>query len=242
MFALICYPLMDQYGLPVIVMEKMQCSLRRLVEAYNNIPLNVKLCILDDVCLGLRYLHSRNPPIIHRDLTPNNILLGDHLEAKITDLGVAKVVKSDNQKTMTKHPGTPDFMSPEALGTKPVYGPSLDVFSYGGIILTVTTHQWPGPSDRTLLNPDTNVWEIVSEVNRRQQYLDKMTADHEDLKRLAVSCLDDCPQNRPSVAQVCTTIEEAKNVCSQRRNYDGMSPIVWWAGVSNEQQLKVSYR
>ena len=57
--------------------------------------------ILDEVCLGLRYLHSRNPPIIHRDITPNNILLGVHLEAKITDLGVAKVVKSDNQKSMT---------------------------------------------------------------------------------------------------------------------------------------------
>ena len=236
------YPSIDQYGLPVIVMEKMQCSLRGLVEKYNNIPLNVKLCILDDVCLGIRYLHSRNPSIIHRDLTPNNILLGGHLEAKITDLGVAKVVKSDNQKTMTKQPGTPDFMSPEALSTRSVYGASLDVFSYGGIILTVITQQWPRPSDRTLLNPDTNVWEIVSEVKRRQQYLDKMTADAEDLKRLAMSCLDDCPQNRPSVAQVCETIQQTTTVCGEKKNYDGMSPIVWWAGVSNEQQLEVSYR
>ena len=67
------YPAMDQYRLPVMVMEKMQYSLRGLVEKYNNIPLNVKLSILDEVCLGLRYLHSRNPPIVHRDLTPNNI-------------------------------------------------------------------------------------------------------------------------------------------------------------------------
>ena len=62
---------MDQYRLPVMVMEKMQHSLRGLVEYYDNIPLNVKLSILDEVCLGLRYLHSRNPPIVHRDLTPN---------------------------------------------------------------------------------------------------------------------------------------------------------------------------
>ena len=87
---------MDQYRLPVIVMEKMQRSLTGLVENYDNIPLNVKLSILDEVSLGLRYLHSRNPQIVHRDLTPNNILLGVHLEAKITDLGVAKVVRSDN--------------------------------------------------------------------------------------------------------------------------------------------------
>ena len=97
------YPAMDQYRLPVMVMEKMQHSLRSLVENYDNIPLNVKLSILDEVCLGLRYLHSRNPSIVRRDVTPNNtgILLSYCLEAKITDLGVAKVtVRSDNQKMM----------------------------------------------------------------------------------------------------------------------------------------------
>ena len=113
--------------------------------------MNVKLSILDEVCLGLRYLHSRNPPIVHRDLTPNNILLSYRLEAKITDLGVAKVVRTDNQKTMTKLSGTPDqdFMPPEALSVRPVYGHSLDVFSYGGVILNVITQLWPQPSDRT---------------------------------------------------------------------------------------------
>ena len=109
------YPARDQYRLPVMVMEKMQHSLRGLVENYNNIPLNAKLSILDEVCLGLRYLHSKNPPIVHRDLTPNNILLGRCLEAKITDLGVAKVMQTDSEMTMTKVPGTPDFMPPEAL-------------------------------------------------------------------------------------------------------------------------------
>ena len=44
---------MDQYRLPVMVMEKMQNSLRGLAENYDNIPLNVMLSILDEVCLGL---------------------------------------------------------------------------------------------------------------------------------------------------------------------------------------------
>ena len=235
------YPAMDQYRLPVMVMEKMQHSLRGLVEKYDNIPLNVKLSILDEVCLGLRYLHSRNPPIVHRDLTPNNILLSYHLEAKITDLGVAKVVRSDNQKTMTKLPGTPDFMPPEALSIRPVYGPSLDVFSYGGVILNVTTQLWPQPTDRNQLNPDTDVWEIVSEAKRRQDYLDKMTGGAADLKPLVVSCLNDSSKNRPPVAQISMTIKRVKDVCSQKSSRDGMSPIVWWAEVSNEQQSQVSY-
>ena len=234
------YPAMDQYRLPIMVMEKMQYSLRALVEKYNNIPLNVKLSILDEVCLGLRYLHSRNPPIVHRDLTPNNILLGVNLEAKISDLGVAKVVRSDNKKTMTKIPGTPDFMPPEALSKRPVYGPSLDVFSYGGVILNVTTQLWPEPSDPIEFNPDTGKREVVSEMKRRQQYLDKMTGDAADLKPLVMSCLDDNPNKRPPVPQVSMTIKKAKDVCSQKSSRDGMRPIVWWAEVSSEQQSQVS--
>ena len=232
---------MDQYRLPVMVMEKMQHSLRGLVENYDNIPLNVKLSILDEVCLGLRYLHSRNPPIVHRDLTPNNILLGYRLEAKISDLGVAKVTRSDTKMTMTKLPGTPDFMPPEALSVRPVYGPSLDIFSYGGVILNVTTQLWPQPSDRTQLNPDTNVWEVVSEVKRRQQYLDKMTGGAAVIKALVMSCLNDDPMSRPAVAQVSMTIKRAKDECSQVSSRDGMSPIVWWAEVTSEQESQVSY-
>ena len=235
------YPAMDQYRLPVMVMEKMQHSLRQLVENYNNIPLNVKLSILDEVCLGLRYLHSRNPPIVHRDLTPNNILLSYRLEAKITDLGVAKVVRSDNQKTMTKLPGTPDFMPPEALSIRPVYGPSLDVFSYGGVILNVITHLWPQPTDRNQFNPDTDIWEVVSEVKRRQQYLDKMTGGVANLKSLVMSCLNDNPKKRPSLTQVSMTIKTAKDECSQKSSHDGMSPIVWWGEVTSGQQSQVSY-
>ena len=234
------YPTVDQYRLPVMVMEKMQHSLRALVEKYDNIPLNVKLSILDEVCLGLMYLHSRNPPIVHRDLTPNNILLSYCLETKITDLGVAKVVRSDNKKTMTKIPGTPDFMPPEALSKRPVYGPALDVFSYGGVILNVTTQLWPEPTDRNQFNPDTDVWETVSEAKRRQQYLDKMTGGAADLKPLVMSCLDDNPNKRPAVVQVSMTIKRAKDVSSQKSSRDGMRPIVWWAEVSSQQQSQVS--
>ena len=235
------YPAIDQHRLPVMVMEKMQYSLRDMVENYDSIPLNVKLAVLDDVSLGLRYLHSKEPPIVHRDLTPNNILLGGHLEAKITDLGVAKVLYTGNRKTMTKVPGTPDFMPPEAQSNKPKYGTPLDVFSYGGVILNVITQVWPEPSDRNQFNPETKLWEVVSEVKRRQRYLDMMSKGAASLKLLAARCLDDDPDSRPEMAQVSTEIKKAKDACSQKRSRDGMNPILWWAEVSNEQQSQVSY-
>ena len=115
------------------------------------------------LCHGLRYLHRSDPPIVHRDLTPNNILLEGHFEAKITDLGVAKVMRSDNQKTMIKLPGTSDFMPPEVLVKRPVYGPSLDIFLYGGVILNIATQLQPEPTDTIEFNPDTGRREVASQ-------------------------------------------------------------------------------
>ena len=230
------YPAMDQYRLPVMVMEKMQHSLRDLVENYDNIPLNVKLSILDEVCLGLRYLHSRNPPIVHRDLTPNNILLGRCLEAKISDLGVAKKVLMNGGDTMSRYPGTPGFMPPEAGVVRPLYGPSFDVFSYGVVILNVTTQQWPQINISMDSNPNTGRKE--SEVERRQQYLVKMTGSAANLKPLVISCLNDNPGNRPQLVGISMTIKRVKDVCSKKGGYDGMSRIAWWAEVCGDQ---VSY-
>ena len=188
----------------------MKYSLRGLVETYSDIPLNVKLSILDEVCLGLRYLHSRSPPIIHRDLSSNNILMGSRLKAKISDLGVAKVMKTDKKGSMTKLPGTPDYMPPEAVAKKPVYGPPLNVFSFGGVLLNVVTQKWPEPTDSILFNPDTCKREVVSEVTRRKSYLDLMIGSSAELKPLVASCLDNDPQNRPSTTQVSIKIISSK--------------------------------
>ena len=226
------YPERDQYKLPVMVMEKMLYSLRALVEKFTTIPFSVKISILDEVCLGLQYLHSRSPPIVHRDLTPNNILLGGHLEAKITDLGVAKIIQADSKMTMTKIPGTPDFMPPEALTKRPLYGPPLDIFSFGGVSLNVISQQWPEPTDREQLNPDTDQWIVVSEANRREKFLKMFTDDSTDLIPLVKSCLNDNPKKRPSAIQVSVEIKRVKESCSKQSGCDAISPIEWLAEIS----------
>ena len=68
-----------------------------------------------------------------------------------------------------------------------------------------------------------------------------MTGGAKDLKPLVMSCLDDIPKKRPALAKVSVTIKRVKDVCSKKSSRDGMSPIVWWAEVSNEQQSQVSY-
>ena len=91
----------NRMRLPVMVMEMMADSLTSFVNKHEKIPVHIKYSIVHDVSLGLCYLHNHNPPIVHRDLSPNNVLLTVHHVAKISDLGVAKVIKADSRKTMS---------------------------------------------------------------------------------------------------------------------------------------------
>ena len=207
----------QQSSLPVMLMEIMDESLTLYVE--EKIPkeaLNRKGSILLDVAEGLKYLHSQKPdPIVHRDLSPNNILLMHDQEitiAKIADLGVAKAIHP-NSKSMreigklTKVPGTKDFMPPEAFVNTPMYNTPLDVFSYGGVVLFVATHQWPSPDSERKQDPVTNTLIALNEVQRRQKYLDRMEDKMEELKPLVQDCLNFDPDKRPTMLQVAEKLK-----------------------------------
>ena len=210
----------NRMRLPVMVMEMMANSLTSFVDKYEKIPVHIKYSIVHDVSLALCYLHNHDPPIVHRDLSPNNVLLTAHHVAKISDLGVAKVIKADSRKTMTKAPGTVDFMPPESLDDFPEYGPPMDVFSFAGIILHTFNQQWPSPSKNVKFDPKTRKKVALLEVERRQQYLDKMIGEAEVLRPLVEECLDDDPAVRPIIATVCERIKVNKDACVKESPQD----------------------
>ena len=189
---------------PVMMMELMAESLTHYVKK-PNISMKMKASILYDVAFGLNYLHTYNPPIIHRDLSPNNVLLSRDSIAKISDLGVAKVVKADSRATqtmLTKAPGTLDFMPPESLGEMPNYDTSLDIFSYAGIVLHVVNQEWPSPANQVIQDSKTGKLTALSEVERRQVHLEKMKDGAEVLKPLVKACLHNVASKRPTIAAV----------------------------------------
>ena len=203
---------------PVLIMELMDESLTAYAEK-QNISFKRRLSVLYDIAEGLSYLHSRNPPVIHRDLSPNNVLL-KHLGlpllpvAKIADLGVAKINVDDKKSTdyLTKAPGTVHFMPPEALEDKPQYGTSLDVFSYGGITLYTVNGKWPKPTVMAKYDPVTRQAKAFTEVERRQEHLDKMRGEAKVLRPLVEACLDNDPAKRPSIVELSEKIKPLK-VC-----------------------------
>jgi len=199
---------------PVMVMELMDFSLKMFINQHPQTETKLKYSILHDITVGLSYLHAQSPPVIHRDLTPNNILLTNKFVAKIGDLGVAKAIQEGGGKwfkknaKLTKVPGTPDFMPPEACCDNPVYDTSLDVFSFGGIVLFVITEEWPSPSVATIVDPRGTGGVVgFTEIERRIKYLTKMDGKSYGLRQLVESCLDNDPIRRPKITAAMEKIE-----------------------------------
>ena len=213
--------------LPVLVMERMQESLTSLVKQYPRIPMCVKLSMLMDVSRGLWYLHSHSPPVVHRDLSPNNILLTSQFVAKISDLGVAKVIKPDSKKTKTRAPGTVDFMGPEALVENPEYGPPLNVFSYGGVILHVVNQEWPHPLHYIDIDLKSGKRVALSEVERRREHVEKMREAPTDLRLLVE--LNDSPSRRPPISNVSEKMRTMKGAEDMKSPGVTMDPKTWLA-------------
>ncbi|KAG8059914.1 hypothetical protein GUJ93_ZPchr0002g24700 [Zizania palustris] len=88
---------------------------------------------------GLNYMHTHQPPIIHRDLKCDNIFVnGNHGEVKIGDLGLATVMLMPRAKSVI---GTPEFMAPELYDES--YDELVDIYSFGMCLLEMFTLEYP---------------------------------------------------------------------------------------------------
>ncbi|XP_047428787.1 serine/threonine-protein kinase WNK4-like isoform X2 [Mugil cephalus] len=88
---------------------------------------------------GLQFLHSRCPPILHRDLKCDNVFItGPTASVKIGDLGLATLKKASFAKSVI---GTPEFMAPEMYEEK--YDEAVDVYAFGMCILEMATSEYP---------------------------------------------------------------------------------------------------
>ena len=192
-------------------MEYLPHSLSQLLE--RKVPLKADSILLD-VANGLNYLHQKQPPIIHRDLSANNVLLTTEHKAKISDLGMSKLADANAMKhKLTTTPGTTCMMPPEALDHNPVYDHTLDVFSFGCLILHVLSGQIPAPTPQYVRNPsDPKSFVQVSEWDRRASYIEQVPRIH-----LVKQCLENDPSRRPSMNEVLEEIQRHNHHDSSHR-------------------------
>ncbi|CAK9164693.1 unnamed protein product [Ilex paraguariensis] len=89
---------------------------------------------------GLHYLHTRNPPVIHRDIKSDNILVNGENggEVKIGDFGLATVMQDGPAQTVV---GTPQFMAPEFYDEE--YNELVDIYAFGMCMLELISGEYP---------------------------------------------------------------------------------------------------
>ncbi|KAL8153666.1 hypothetical protein V2J09_011426 [Rumex salicifolius] len=88
---------------------------------------------------GLVYLHSLDPPVIHRDLKCDNIFInGNQGQLKIGDLGLAAILRKSYAARCV---GTPEFMAPEVYEEE--YNELVDIYSFGMCVLEMVTFEYP---------------------------------------------------------------------------------------------------
>ena len=187
--------------IPSIAMERLNTNLTLLIKEHHSLlSFSTQVCILHDVAVGLSFLHGHKEPIVHRDLSSNNILLTDHLVAKISDLGLAKHIKSSEQQVGSYTGfGTQDYMPPEVLGQKPPeISPKTDVFSFGVVMLQVATGKPPNVRGRV---------NVDAEADRRKHHLNLLSENN--LFYLLVSqCLCNNSYDRPTASTLCKALNK----------------------------------
>ena len=182
-----------------LIMECLSSDLEKFLISNRNLSLPLKLSILQDVSFGLVYLHECNPPIVHRDLHAKNILISDKCQAKIADVGVAKVVDIQAQLAAlhTQAPGHSHYMPPEALEEEASCTPKLDIFSFGHLAIYVVNQEPPKVFGINLIANIEQVKGGTVEKFKRRMSLTAVGEGH-FVYPIITECLCDNPDLRPT--------------------------------------------
>lgn len=193
--------------------------------------------IILGVAHGLAYLHHDCvPPIIHRDIKSNNILVGPQFEAFLADFGLAKLFDSpESSRASNTVAGSYGYIAPE-------YGYSLkitersDVYSYGVVLIEVVTGK--EPTDSRI--PDGA--HIITWVNRElrerkrefttivdQQLLMRSGTQIQEMLQVlgvALLCVNPCPEERPTMKDVTAMLKEIRHENDDFEKPNSLSRVV----------------
>ncbi|XP_057523075.1 wall-associated receptor kinase-like 20 [Amaranthus tricolor] len=191
---------------------------------YSRLSWSHRLSIAYDTAEALAYLHfSANPPIYHRDVKSSNILLDEKLHAKVADFGLSRLAETDMSHISTCAQGTLGYLDPEYYRNYQLTDKS-DVYSFGVVLLELLTSQKAIDLNREA--DDVNLAVYVKRLVEEERMMDVvdplLKEEASDLEMdtmkalgfLAVGCLEERRQNRPSMKEVSEEIEYIISIAS----------------------------
>ncbi|XP_024966717.1 probable leucine-rich repeat receptor-like protein kinase At5g49770 [Cynara cardunculus var. scolymus] len=179
---------------------------------------------------GLQYLHDlADPPIIHRDVKTNNILLDERLVAKVADFGLSKSLGDANRTHVTTQvKGTMGYMDPEYYMTQQLTEKS-DVYSFGIVLLELITARNPIEKGKYIVREVKQAMDKSKELYNLQEVLDPTIGLSSQLKGLerfvdvALRCVQETGDQRPTMSDVVKEIENIMELAGLNPNAESAS-------------------
>ncbi|KAH0760290.1 hypothetical protein KY290_023783 [Solanum tuberosum] len=156
--------------------------------------------IIKGVAYALSYMHHDcSPPIVHRDISSSNVLLDSEYEARVSDFGIAKILKPDSSNC-TALAGTYGYVAPELAYTMKVTE-MCDVYSFGVLALEVIKGKHLGDYITVLANSSSRDHVQLSDlIDERLPYPeDRVKEVLVFIIKLASSCLLETSKSRPTM-------------------------------------------
>ena len=195
---------------------------KRLAEE-GRLPIPEARRILHEVADALAYAHARG--VIHRDIKPDNILLGEHGAAMVTDFGIARAVQEENDSRLTATGvaiGTPAYMSPEqAAGDREIDGRS-DLYSLGIVGYQMLTGHLPFEASGTAAM-------LMKHIAERPAPVSQLRPDAPpDLAATVMTLLEKDPERRfPNAATLVSALSGDLDAIPAAVSQSTPPPVPW---------------
>ncbi|KAL2341486.1 hypothetical protein Fmac_009426 [Flemingia macrophylla] len=174
-----------------------------------------RLKIALGVARGLAYLHEHaDPPIIHRDIKSNNILLEENYTAKVADFGLSKsILDGEKDHVTTQVKGTMGYLDPDYYTSQQLTEKS-DVYSFGVLMLELITARKPIERGKHIVKVVRNTIDKTKDLYGLHQIIDPAICSGSTLEGfekfvdLAMECVEVSGVDRPAMSDVVKEIEE----------------------------------
>uniref|UniRef100_A0A453DPT5 non-specific serine/threonine protein kinase n=1 Tax=Aegilops tauschii subsp. strangulata TaxID=200361 RepID=A0A453DPT5_AEGTS len=174
----------------------------------------VRCKIITNIAKGLAYLHEEcMQRIAHLDVKPQNILIDDDFNAKISDFGLCKLIDRDMSQVVTRMRGTPGYLAPEWLTSH--ITEKADVYSFGVVVMEIVSGRKNLDTCRseesihliTLLEEKVKNGHLVDLIDKNSNDMQAHEQDVIQMMKLAMWCLQiDC-KRRPKMSEVVKVLE-----------------------------------
>ncbi|TYG52379.1 hypothetical protein ES288_D09G023300v1 [Gossypium darwinii] len=180
------------------------CNLRDEVNAVE-MDWTKRVEIIKGIAHALSYLHHDCcPPIVHRDISSNNVLLNSSFEAFVADFGTARMLDLDSSY-QTIIVGTCGYVAPELAYTM-IVTEKCDVYSFGVVALEILMGKHPEEMLSWLSSPTSLVnMKLIDVLDNRLPLPTSqlVTQNLVHVATLAFACLNPQPKSRPTMKEVC---------------------------------------